>query len=161
MSVYKAVRKSKDSKAKKAKKVPENKQDKLKQQSIIVGHISSLMMRRMKKSSSKVEKLSITAEVHGLDDKEVQGFTQVLKVLGYDFSELREEIEGHSKYKAFLKKYMSDALDNYFPGNYVPDAAEFAKARIDIGSQVDESKYGIIIEFLEKHCKEMHITFKV
>lgn len=108
---------------------------------------------------TKLKKIS--AEVYGLDTKEVECFTRQLEAMGYDFSELRETIEELPKYKVFFRKYILDALDNHFPTNYVPDAAEYAKARIEISSQVDESKWGILREFLWENCKEMTITFKI
>ena len=104
---------------------------------------------------------NIGAEVSGLEYKEVSLFTEVLENVGYDFSEMREKIEGLPAYKEFYKKYESDALDNHFPHNYVPGADEIEVAKIEIRSQVDESKYGILREFLVGHCKEIRVTFRV
>jgi len=104
---------------------------------------------------------NIAAEVSKLDDKEVEGFTRQLEAMGYEFSELKEKIEGHPKYKKFLEKYVSDALDNYFPHNYNPEVEEIAKARIDILSEVRDARDGILKEFLWEHCKEIVITFRV
>jgi len=104
---------------------------------------------------------NIEAEVYRMDNKDVEGFIKQLEAIGYDFSELKEKVEEHPKYKKFLEKYVSDALGSYFPPNYNPDVEEIAKARIDICSQVDGSKLGIVREFLEAQCRDMTITFKI